>query len=100
MQDGRWSCLEPIGVIERVRLKLVHKRAMKGHVKVVMGHATFFLGKVRQQALIFLVICLILLCNAYCFKTKLAKVRTHPNRNSLFLAFSVVAQTLQNFNFS
>lgn len=53
MQDGRWSCLEPIGVIERVRLKLVHKRAMKGHVKVVMGHATFFLGKVRKQALIF-----------------------------------------------
>ena len=37
----------------RVRLKLVHEKAINGHVKAVMGHVTFFLRKVRQQALIF-----------------------------------------------
>ena len=72
---------------------------MKGHVKVAKGHATFFLGKSKATSLDFLVIWLLLLCNAYCFKTNLAKVRTHSNRNSLFMAFSV-AQTLHNFNFS
>lgn len=78
---------------------MVHIKGIMDHVKVAMGHVKFFLKKRKATNPFFPVNCLLVLCSARCFKTKIVQERTRPNR-SFFMAFSVVAQTFQSFSFS